>query len=730
MYTQSYLKSLSQSKLISLCYDHGQSLYDRLSNETTIPQLTSLILEKQASHTPDTELQIWSLPPLLNPNFTGREHYLRQIRERLVSGNQTALTQAIHGLGGIGKSQVALKYAEMYRDTYQYGFWLNAEKPSTLKIDYANIANHLFLPGREKAKQDSIIQDVRRWLSQTSGWLLIFDNAESVSQIRPYLPSPLNGHIIITSRNPNWRRLGIDPLALQVFKRTESVEFLRKRTGSIRVGTASLIEELGDFPLALEQAAAYLEETGVSFTQYLDLFKIKRHLLFKDARPPDDYPDTLATTWELSFLKLQEQRPVAISILNLCAFLAPDDIPLSILSEPSEALVGELGQSGEYLYHLNQTIAALQKYSLVKRTGDYLSLHRMVQAVTHDRLSGAERQDWKQVSIILLNDAFPSDNIRNPQYRSRCAELLPHAVVALASYTIHSEQSASLMYKIGSYLLARSDYNQSIDFLQRSLAMREQLLPLDHPDIARSLMLLGALLRRTNDYDQATLCLQRALTIQEKVLDANHPDISWTLNTFGALLRYQRKFKQAEVYLKRALAIEKANHGQKSGNILIVLNTIGALYRSWGKYEQARHYLEWALSIQETPDGVGLLDRGTIILTLGALLRKQKKFKEALTHLKQVLAIREEYFGANSYEVVPVLNLIGATYRDMGDYQTAITNYKRSLNNCEKYFGNGHQESVSQLKTLALLYNLIGEYPQANAYLEQVLSIQEKNSKN
>ncbi len=287
---------------------------------------------------------IWNVPHHRNPNFTGREELLQNLRAALASEQSATLTQAIHGLGGVGKTQLAVEYAYRFAHEYEAVWWLAAESPATLAADYAALAQPLALPEKEEADQNLAIAAVRHWLNHHDGWLLVFDNAPEAEALHGYLPQATTGHVLITSRNPNWRRLA-QPFAVSNFAPEEAIDFLCKRTGQTdRHAAAKLAEALGHLLLALTQAAAYIEETGKPLADYLALYQQHRQKLLGRAKPAADYPYTVATTWELSFQAVQLRCAAATDLLHLGAFLAPEEIPWDLL-QPALSQVEQLKTS-------------------------------------------------------------------------------------------------------------------------------------------------------------------------------------------------------------------------------------------------------------------------------------------------------------------------------------------------------------------------------------------------
>jgi hypothetical protein len=274
----------------------------------------------------DTLPPIWNVPHLRNPNFTGRDDILDRLRKSLTSGQPAALTQAIHGLGGIGKTQVAVEYAYRHGGEYDLVWWIRSEEPATLASDYAALATPLDLPQKDAKEQPLIIAAVKEWLRTNTKWLLIFDNATDAKSLHEYLPPGGKGHVVITSINHDWKSICKD-FKVDVWEPKQSVEFLLKRTGLEDEKSASTLAiALGDLPLALEQAGAYICSASSTFSKYLDLFKKYQTELFDHCPLPSEYTKTVTTTWKISFAEIEQQSPAAADLLRLCSFWAPEDI--------------------------------------------------------------------------------------------------------------------------------------------------------------------------------------------------------------------------------------------------------------------------------------------------------------------------------------------------------------------------------------------------------------------
>ncbi len=280
---------------------------------------------------------IWNLPFARNPFFTGREDLLKQLHTQLHT-TQTAVAlgqpQAISGLGGIGKTQLAIEYIYRFRSEYQAVLWARAETMEALNASYTEIANVLNLPQRDAQEQEVIVQAVKNWLRGTNGWLLILDNADDLAVVQPFLPTVCPGHLLLTTRaqilGKLARRLEVDTLdtkvgALLLLRRAGLLPpdgLLIAASVSDQELALVLTKELGGLPLALDQAGAYIEETQCSLADYLQQYQTRRaELLAHRGMLIDDHPEPVATTWSLSFAKVEKANPMAAELLRICAFI-------------------------------------------------------------------------------------------------------------------------------------------------------------------------------------------------------------------------------------------------------------------------------------------------------------------------------------------------------------------------------------------------------------------------
>jgi tetratricopeptide (TPR) repeat protein len=542
----------------------------------------------------DTEIpdKLFRVPYLPHPNFTGRNKFLNVLHESL---NQVAFSQKIFALvgnGGMGKTQIALQHAHRPENNFKYVWWLRSEEPATLLDDYVGIAEDLKLPGWNLRDTEQTVKSVKRWLENecSSNWLLVFDNAIKPDDLMRYLPVAGSGQMIITSRLSVWDGMA-KTLEVGVFQRDEkqdeSVEFLLKRTGqNDREGATNLARELGDLPLALEQAGAYIKETGISFPDYLDRFKKDRKKLLGHSKPLN-YPDTVATTWEISFEAVQQERPVAGDLLNLCAFLAPDAIPRWMLEEGAKHLTKALASCVQDTGELDECIAVLKRYSLINVAENLISVHRLVQAVVQDRLSLEEKRVWAESALKLVNEAF-SFGQYNQETWEICSKLSAHAFYAsehAECLEVSPQETANLLNNLGGYLNNRMELESARSVLERALAIDEKAFGPEHISVARNVNNLGSVLRGLGDLEGAKRCCERALKIDEKALGPEHTSVAIRVNNLGLVLNDLGDLEGAKRCFERALKIDEKAVGPEHSSVARDVNNLGLVMQALGDLE-------------------------------------------------------------------------------------------------------------------------------------------------
>jgi tetratricopeptide (TPR) repeat protein len=488
---------------------------EALQRVTTLPDREEFKLAPRSSGAPGSTVtprlsSSWLVPWGQNPNFTGRERAIQWVHDSLRSSRPVSVV-ALHGLGGVGKTQVALEYAYRHAADYKLVAWIHAEQPESIAAGYADIARVLHLP--ERPTEREVIESVRAWLERHDEWLLVFDNARNPASIRGHLPRWHRGHILVTSRHPGWRDLAA-AFPLDVLERDEAVAFLQRRTGEAEANEPArlLAEELGALPLALEEAAAYIEATGRTLASYLPLLQRRER-----APSSSKLHEVLQQTWELSFREIEEQAPKSLDFLKVCAFLGPDDIPDTLFrADDRRATPLPAGAFGDELA-FDECVAPLRRYSLVRRERDCLNVHRLVQLATRERLSDEERARYAGAALALVEARYPSKAIAGDSF-PESRRLLPHALSVLSHPEcdeVHPGLAARVLRRTAIYMSARGLHDRAREQLERALTLLKRAGHADRSQLGATLWELGMVLYAIGEGVEARDVLRQAVVALE-----------------------------------------------------------------------------------------------------------------------------------------------------------------------------------------------------------------------
>ena len=681
--------------------------------------------------------------PEHNPYFTGRETILKSLHAHLTTDKPVALiqTQAISGLGGIGKTQVAIEYAYRFREHYHDILWVAAESREILMDSYLTLARLLRLREQEEREQQKVVEAVKRWFREHKDWLLILDNVEDLELVREFVPAPRQGAVVFTTRRAETGQIA-KAIVLDVMPEEEGTLFLLRRTGHLALEAAletasphhreaarAIVHIVGGLPLALDQAGAYVAETRCSLSHYLDLFKREQKaLLHRRGTVPGDHPQSVATTFSLAIEQIQRKNEAAIELLTLCTCLAPDAIPLELIAQGAIHLGATLEPVAADVLQLDQALEILQAYSLVKRDGENrtLSMHRLVQAVLKDKLEEGEKLLWAKRAILAVNAAFPRAETGT---WLQCERLLPHSLLVaqyIETEQIINEEAGHLLYETASYLTDRAHYPEAEKLYQRALSIQEQLLGPEHPNVATSLNGLANLYYEQGKYAEAESLYQRTLLIREQQLGPDHLDVAMSLNGLANLYVYQGKYSEAKLFYQRALRIREQQLGLNHPTMIHLLNGLASLYYMQGEYAKAEPLFQRALFVNEQQWGPDNPLAAYPLNNLAALYCEQGKYAEAELLYQRALSIREQQLGPEHPLTAYPLEGLGILYFKQGKYAEAELLYQRVLLINEQQLGPSHLQVAYLLNNLAELYYEQRKYVEAERLYQRALATMEQ----
>ncbi|HEX3131202.1 MAG TPA: tetratricopeptide repeat protein [Thermoanaerobaculia bacterium] len=682
--------------------------------------------EKPRPRKDRADLEPLGPPPLhnlpyapLGDLFKGRDDELRDLAAALQGDSKArAISQSartLYGLGGIGKTRLAVEYAWRFGARYKGGFFVGAESPESLDNGLASLAILLDLPIRQA--QVETVQAVLLWLQSNPNWLLILDNVDSQESERAVLeilPRLTRGHVLITSRLRNWPRT-ISRQELDTVSTEEAFTFLLERTRGRRRSAADdevhalrLAKELEGLPLALEQAGAYIVFNRLSFSEYLRIWDQERTRVLGWHDEAIGYPASVATTWKASFDRL---LPPAATLLRLMSFLAPEPIPEEMF-EWQEATISR------------EALAELESYSFISREGSVCTVHRLVQEMVQNWIPPAQRREWVEKALQLVNGYAPG---APNDFRTWAAwgVLRPHVakIVSLADATGVASPTSHLMSELAIYLHARGCFAEAEPLMRRALAIDEVSFGNNHPNVAVRLNNLALLLNDTNRLAEAEPLIRRALAIAEAAYGSAHPDVATGLNNLAHLLQAMNRLAEAEPLMRRALAIDETAFRNNHPQVATGLNNLAHLLQAMNRLAEAEPLMRRALAIDEAAFGSSHPNVARDLNNLAQSLQAMGRPSEAEPLIRRALAIDETVFGSTHPNVARDLNNLAQSLQAMNHNSDAEPLLRRALAMNEAAFGSYHPNVAIGLNNLALLLQAEGRLAEAELLMRRAVAV-------
>ena len=700
------------------------------------------VLEQEETHS-----HVWTIPFRRNLLFTGGVEvltYLRTVLDVEKKGVRTR-PQALSGLGGVGKTHMVLEYAYQMRHTYQIILWFQAETFEVLTASFVRAAAMLQMSVENEQDQQRIVAAVKHWLDTHTHWLCIFDNVEDMIFMANYLPNENQGHVLLTTRLQSVGPLA-ETIRIEPMKRQEGALFLLRRakllshnetithvSTSICLAAETLSESLGGLPLALDQAGAYIEETGCTLSQYKDRYSTQQALLLnRRGSMGGDHPHSVNTTLSLCLEKVEHVNAAAADFLRMCAFLAGGDtLPEEIITLSATELDPLLRPLVTDLIALDEAIALLRTYSLLHRHAEEktLSIHRLVQVILKEKMDEAAQHQWARRTVRVVNGAFPDfKEQKECIVLSRYQRFLPQVYVCIAlieQWNITEQAARRLMSQAGIYFREHAQYASAEIFLEKAKALSIVAVGEMHPDVAAHLHDLGELYEYQGKYLKAEQIYRQALAIYERVYGPQHLDIARLLVSLATIYKRTERYEQAELLYQRALAMYEQDPKTKLTDIAISLNDLALLYVKQEKYVQAEPLYQRALSIHEQTVGDEHPFVASSLNNIAKLYMLQGKYDRAEPLYHKALALREKVLGPEHPAVAVVLNNLGAFHASQYQYNQAQECHQRAFTIRKSALGLDHPHTNESCNALVKLYIEQGEYEQAAQFFQGVLNIQE-----
>jgi tetratricopeptide (TPR) repeat protein len=698
---------------------------------------------------PGSMPRVWSVPAR-NPGFTGRDGLLAAVRDRLLSGDR-AVVQALQGMGGVGKTQLAVEYAHRFAGTYDLVWWVDAEQAGLVGNQFAALGAQLgcVLAG---AATEAVRTAVLGELRERGRWLLVFDNAESPTDLMGWLPGG-SGHVLITSRARGWAEIAA-PTEVDVLARAESVQILLGRVAGLAgIDADRLAGQLGDLPLAVAQAAGFLAETGMRAGQYAELLGTRAGQILDRARPVS-YPRSLAAAIQLSVEKLARDDPAAAALVSLCAFLAPEPIPEGLFTGAIRELPGLLMARAADPIAWGETLTHVTSRSLARIDQRGMQLHRLTQAVLRDRLTPAQAAATRALAEAILAASEPGDPM-DPSTWPGWALLMPH-LLAVDPGATGNPGLRQLACSAACYLVARGDprssHQLSDHLYQRwtedlggddphtlsiarylawalremgrhaaareldedSLARQRRLRGNDHPDTLASAHSLAVDLRRLSEASNLPIPQRRRVEAQaardldadtlarrRRILGDDHPDTLRTANGLAVDLLKLGDVEAARDLYEETLARRRRALGDDHPDTLISASNLAARLHTLGEVHAARDLDADTLTRRRRVLGDDHPDTLRSASNLAANLRKLGDMQAARDLYADILPRRRRVLGDDHPSTLTTASNLATRLRDQGDASAARDLDQDTLARRRRVLGMDHPRTLTSASNLA-----------------------------
>jgi tetratricopeptide (TPR) repeat protein len=672
------------------------------------------------------------MPQAPNPLFVGREDEMRDLNRMLTpgSGALVGVHAAVIGMGGVGKTQLAVEYAHRYGHLYQGGvFWLNfaGEEDPINEVARCGGPEGMDIAGWAEMKAPEQASRVQKaWEEGERAALLIFDNAEQPAAVDKWRPKSGHCSVLITSRRADWPpEMGVNPLGIETLPREKSLELLAEvrpliaKDGKDREAADKICHLLGDLPLALTVAAAYLRKyKSDSVSQYLKALSAQPAI-------QDSSLQKVSASFAVSYNKLKPQDPtdaLAQKLFYLASWFAPVSINRDLLIDSA----GFDSADRDARHRAEDALARLIELGLIKEEADHrLLLHRLLREFARLKAPAGldQGEAIKAVGESLGGFAYRENESGLPQDLAR--ERAHLREVANQAEPLDPDLAARLYNNLGfnGRVLAllregRADHEQA-------LRLAEAALGPEHPDVATYVNNLGLALKELGDLAGAHANYKRALKIDEAVYGPEHPKVAIRVNNLGDVLQDLGDMAGARANYERSLKIGETVYGPDHPKVALRLSNLGTVLYDLGDLAGARANFERALKIDEAVYGPDHPDVAIDVSNLGSVLKDLGDLAGARANHERALKIDEAVYGPEHPNVAIRLGNLGSVLRDLGDSAGARTNIERALKIGEAVYGPDHPQVAIYVNNLGRVLQQLGDLAGARANYERALKIDE-----
>ncbi|KIM98305.1 hypothetical protein OIDMADRAFT_202122, partial [Oidiodendron maius Zn] len=659
----------------------------------------------------------WIVPFDRNHRFTGRKSQLSQLQEMLFIKDQTTKI-AVVGLGGIGKSQLVLELIYRIREKHKTCpvIWIPAMNMESLQQAYRDVAQQLGIGGWDDNKSD-VKTLVNHYLNKENvgQWILVFDNADNIDMwikssenghppLIGYLPRSSRGCIIFTTRN---REVAVELAHQNVVEVTEMSEetatdllqnyLVNKDLANNRKDTKALLLQLTCFPLAIAQAAAYINENGITLGDYLLLLGEQEeevvNLLSEEYKDEGRYrsiKNPVAITWLISFEQIRQKNLLEAEFLSFIACVDPNNVPQSLLP-PAHSRKKEI-----------DAIRTLDAYSfIIKHSADgAFDIHQLVHLAIRGWLRKEKKlAEWTERAVARLNEVFPDSEYRN---RNIWRRYLTHARSTLGSKLIDNsgQTRISLAWKFANCLYSDGRFTEAGVRFTEVLEIRKRVLGAEHPATLDSMNNLASTYGNQGRWEEAEKLEAQAMEIRKRVLGAEHPDTLSSMNNLALTYQSQGRWEEAEKLFMQVIEIRKEVLGIEHSTTLSSMNNLALTYQSQGRWEEAEKLEVQVIEIRKEVLGIKHPATLTSMANLASMCLNQGRWEEAEKLEAQVIEIRKEVLGIEHPATLISMANLASMYLNQGRWEEAEKLFVQVIEIRKEVLGIEHPATLTSMANL------------------------------
>ncbi|KAM0263425.1 hypothetical protein ACHAQJ_001281 [Trichoderma viride] len=706
------------------------------------------------------------IPYPRNEDVIYRQDLVKRL-DQLLPRESKFHSAALWGLGGSGKTQIALDYAYRRCEDDQCSvFWVHADSKATFIHDYKTIATKIGIEQTAAADGKDLLKSVRNGIEARPSWVLILDNVdnlelfgvgpsndEAANSIYEYIPNGRTGTVLWTSRDARiagtlvGAQRGVEVTSMESGEATKLLEVMRNKEASFEEldDVETLLRELEWFPLAISQAGAYMRRMKTTASRYLSLLRESKRrwdtlkITEFDRHRRPEMPNSVLDTWTVSMERIQSENRMAYQVLHIVAYLDNQNLPRELIITISKCSNKDMTRQPEEL-EVMFAITRLEEFSFLKERqiedgGPSYEMHKLVQEAARYRLTMRDLQGvpaqktlmqtaeddeayYTGIALQALSELFPTSD---PESWERCERYLAHAIGMgdWAEIGRREADTSELLSKASGYLYDRGRWREKALVDQRALKLRRKVLGERHPRTLESIASLAAAYHYQGQHEKAKACYKEAIELRQQTLGEKHPDTLRAISLLGAVYQSHGQYKEAEALYKKALELQREVLGERHLHTLQSLASISAVYHYQGYYDKAKPIKIKTLTLQREVLGekhpLTLWNIGSLAATCQGL----GQYKEAKALYQETLDLRRETLGENHPDTLRSITQLGAIYHDLHEYEMAEDLAKEALELEQKILGEEHPYTLQSKHNLAVALRSLGRRNEALTLMQQ-----------